>query len=138
MTKEEIQEKYRTIILPENKNPFHFEKKEGTETIQAYNSLCGDKYIIYLKQNELYFHGIGCAISKASTSLMLRTISGKSKKEMNHDCRTYLEAMDNNRSLDKFSEGLQVLGELKFHEGRVDCIQLSWIALHHYLKLYAG
>lgn len=133
MNKEEIEAAYKRLILPENKAPFHFEEREGIKTVDAYNPMCGDKYKLYLDE-EIYFHGIGCAISKASTSLLLKEIEGMSKKEVIEFCKEFLDAVEMGKLSENFSEGLNVLIELKEFEGRIDCIQLSWKALLEHLE----
>lgn len=133
MNKEEIQAAYKRLILPENKAPYHFEERDGARTVDAYNPMCGDKYKLYLDE-DVYFHGIGCAISKASTSLLLKEIEGKSEKEVIAFCKEFLDAVDASKPSENFSEGLNVLIELKEFEGRVDCIQLSWKALLKHLE----
>lgn len=138
MTKEEIQARYKALILPENKNPYHFEKVESANTIEAYNPMCGDKYDLYLDEDSqsittAHFHGIGCAISKASTSLLLRAIEGKPKDEVIRFCQGFMDSIDRGEVPENFSDGLKVLVELKNFEGRVDCIQLSWKALLEHL-----
>ena len=136
MTKEEIQTKYKELILPENKAPYHFEKVEGATEVKAYNPMCGDKYTLYIKdEGIIHFHGIGCAISKASTSFMLKAIEGKTRDEMIAFSKAFIKAIDEDGNFDDFPEGLKVLGELKQHEGRVDCIQLSWKALLAHLEI---
>ncbi len=138
MTKEEIQERYKTIILPESKAPYHFEKTEGTDILQAYNPMCGDKYSLYLRNEnplgDIYFHGFGCAISKASTSLMLRSIEGRSRTNAIDFCKAFLEALESGVAPEDFPEGLKVMTELKQFEGRMECIQLSWKALLQHME----
>lgn len=137
MTREEVKARYKDVVLPENKAPFHFEKMSGATEVQAYNPMCGDKFTLFIQDahdlGQTHFHGIGCAISKASTSLMLRSIAGMSKDEVVTYCKKFIQAIDKDESFDEFPEGLQVLGELKKFEGRTDCIQLGWKALYNYL-----
>ena len=134
MTKEELQILYKKHILAENKDPFNF-KKGGDEavTVQAYNPMCGDKYHLYLGEEEGSFDGFGCAVSKASTSILLRNMDGKSDEEVKVLCEKFLEAFENDEEVD-LPEALKVLLELKNFDGRIDCIQLSWKALLDHLN----
>ena len=134
MNKEELQAAYKRLILPENKNPFHFETKDKAEVVEAYNPMCGDKYHLYISNDEIHFHGIGCAISKASTSLLLKEIEGKTPKERQVFCRSFIEAVNLGEPSEGFSEALNVMISLKAFDGRVDCIQLSWKALLAHLE----
>jgi len=134
MNKEELQTAYKRLILPENKDPFHFEKRADTQVIEAYNPMCGDRYHLYVTDEEVYFNGIGCAMSKASTSLLTKEIGGKTLAEKTAFCRDFLKAVEEGSPSDKFSEALNVLISLKAFDGRVDCIQLSWKALLAHLE----
>ena len=136
ISKEELQAAYRRLILPENKYPFHFKEKENATVVEAYNPMCGDKYNLYLSDDpkEAYFHGIGCAISKASTSLLLKETEGKSESEAVSLCRAFVEAVEKGAPDDRFSESLNVLIALKAFDGRADCIRLSWKALLGHLE----
>lgn len=134
MTKEEIQTLYKEKVLPEVKSPFHFEKDQNADhVIEAYNPLCGDKYKIYIREDSVCFHGFGCAVSKSSTSILLRTLEGKSKEAKQKLCEDFIKSFEEDRDVD-LPEELRILLELRNFEGRVDCIQLSWIAMLEYLK----
>ncbi|MGB1717802.1 MAG: Fe-S cluster assembly sulfur transfer protein SufU, partial [Candidatus Latescibacterota bacterium] len=79
----ELRELYQEIILDHNKNPRNFGVLEGaTCSREGYNPLCGDHLHIHLRLAEgriegISFEGSGCAISKASASLMTATLKGK-------------------------------------------------------------
>ncbi len=81
-------ELYQQTILEHNRAPRNFKKLEGaTHTAEGYNPLCGDHLWIYMKvapQNiieEVSFEGTGCAISKASASMMTQALKGKTVAE---------------------------------------------------------
>jgi len=141
VTREELQQLYKEKILPENKSPYHFEKKgEDYTEVEAYNPMCGDKYKLYLQEDnktikEVYFHGIGCAISKASTSILLRKLEGLGKSEAIQFCKKFMDTIEQKDNFEELiDEELRVLAELKYFEGRMDCVQLSWRAILDYLK----
>ena len=82
------QELYQQTILEHNRNPRNFRKLEGaTHVAEGYNPLCGDHLWVYVKVNpsgiieDTSFEGSGCAISKASASMMTASIKGKSVEE---------------------------------------------------------
>src|ERR1044071_1421846 len=83
----DLRELYQQVILDHNKNPRNFrELPDATSHVEGYNPLCGDHYTVYLKVDgdtieEVSFTGSGCAISKASASVMSSTVKGKSKDE---------------------------------------------------------
>ena len=81
-------ELYQQVILEHNKKPRNFRKLDGaTHTAEGYNPLCGDHLIVYLHIdnkniiNDISFEGDGCAISKASSSMMTSSLKGKSIEE---------------------------------------------------------
>src|SRR6202142_513667 len=83
-------ELYQQTILEHNRNPRNFKKLEGaTHAAEGYNPLCGDHLWIYMKVNasgiieEAAFEGSGCAISKASASMMTMALKGKPIAEAN-------------------------------------------------------
>ncbi|HLA47984.1 MAG: SUF system NifU family Fe-S cluster assembly protein [Nitrospinae bacterium RIFCSPLOWO2_02_FULL_39_110] len=82
-------ELYQQVILDHNKKPRNFRPLENpTHSCDGHNPLCGDEITIYLKLNkdmmveEISFSGSGCAISKASASLMTTHVKGKSVEEV--------------------------------------------------------
>ncbi len=78
---------YQDLILQHNKNPIRFyELDNADEVLEAYNPVCGDRFKVFLKMEnnqitEACFKGYGCAISKASTSVMVEQIQGRSLEE---------------------------------------------------------
>src|SRR4051812_32408902 len=84
MSDESRKELYQQVILEHNKNPRNFKKLENsTHSAEGYNPLCGDHLHVYVKVNDkniiedVSFMGDGCAISKASASMMTTTLKGK-------------------------------------------------------------
>lgn len=126
---------YQEIILDHNKNPRNFGVlKEADFSVEGYNPLCGDKYTVYVKFDgdkviDISFQGSGCAISKASASLMSTAIKGKTKAEA-------LEWFEKFHRLVKGEEidnvALDELGKLAVFSGvsefptRVKCAILPW------------
>lgn len=140
MDQEDLKRLYHKTVISESKSPYHFDKdiQLGTEVL-AYNPMCGDKYKLQLQEEGSgikagYFHGFGCALSKASTSALLRTIEGKSEKEVIAFCKAFISAVDNSPTMDFDQEVLQVLVELNDLGSRSDCIKLSWEALLTHLE----
>src|SRR5271170_4153120 len=84
------EELYQQTILEHNRNPRNFKKIEGaTHVAEGYNPLCGDHLWVYVKVDgngiieDAAFEGSGCAISKASASMMTVSLKGKSINEAN-------------------------------------------------------
>ena len=83
----DLRELYQQVILDHNKSPRNFRELEGADRhADGYNPLCGDKLALYLNLDgdviaDAAFLGSGCAISKASASLMTDAIKGKTVSE---------------------------------------------------------
>src|SRR5437868_13926580 len=92
----ELSELYQDTILEHNKNPRNFrEIEEADRTADGNNPLCGDALRVYVKLDgdtvaDVAFKGSGCAISKASASMMTQAVNGRSKaetEELFNECR---------------------------------------------------
>ncbi len=138
----ELKELYQEMILDHNKNPRNFHKLQGA-TLQAegYNPLCGDHFFIFLKLNgeliqDIGFTGSGCAISKASASMMTSLLKGKTKTEMEEIFQKF-HKMITGQPHDPVPEGL---GKLAVFSGvcefpsRVKCASLAWHTLRSALE----
>ena len=83
----DLGELYQEVILDHNRRPRNFHKMEGANRrADGFNPLCGDRVTIYLDVKDdvvrdISFEGSGCAISKASASMMTESLKGKSRGE---------------------------------------------------------
>jgi len=137
-------ELYQQTILDHNKKPRHYEKlKVYTHMAEGFNQLCGDHYYIYLSIapdetiQEISFEGSGCAISKASASLMTSRLKGKSVKEAKllYDQFHYL--ITGKLDLEKDThqlEKLAVFSGIWQYPMRVKCASLCWHTLRGALE----
>ena len=84
----ELRDLYQEVILDHNRNPRNFREIEDCGcTADGHNPLCGDKVKIFVELDgdivkDASFQGEGCAISKASSSLMTDAVRGKSKDDI--------------------------------------------------------
>jgi len=130
-----LSELYQSVILDHNAKPQNFREMESsTHRIEAYNPLCGDHFIVFLKLagdivEDISFTGSGCAISKASTSLMTAAVKGMNRAaaldlfEKFH----HLLTADLDEELDLTSVGkLAVFSGVREFPARVKCASLSW------------
>jgi nitrogen fixation protein NifU and related proteins len=84
---DDLTDLYQQVIIDHSKSPRNFHKLEGANrTAQGNNPLCGDQYTIYLRMEgdviqDISFQGSGCAISKASASLLTASLKGKTKAD---------------------------------------------------------
>ena len=130
-----IRELYQSVILDHNAKPRNFGALEGaTHTVEGYNPLCGDQFTIYLKMNgdvveDIGFTGSGCAISKASASLMTLAVKGKDKESVLglFEDFHHLVTADLNDEIETENLGkLAVFGGVREFPARVKCASLSW------------
>ena len=83
----DLKELYQQVILDHNKHPRNFHKLEdANRKAEGFNTLCGDRITLYVRlENDVItdvgFEGTGCAIFKASASLMTQALKGKTKAE---------------------------------------------------------
>ena len=135
----ELSELYQQVILDHNKKPRNFHKLEtANRTAEGYNPLCGDQLNVYLQLEDdqvkdISFEGSGCAIWKASSSMMTQAVKGKSKQEVENLFDEFHRMVTG--QLDEETEPNQ-LGRLKIFSGvrefpvRVKCATLSWHTMH--------
>src|SRR5258706_1401867 len=82
----DLQAVYQEVILDHNKRPRNFRPIEQGRKAEGYNPLCGDRLTVYLRVEngrieDASFEGSGCAISKASASMMTDIVKGKTVEE---------------------------------------------------------
>ncbi len=139
----ELNDLYQEVILDHNKNPRNFREIEtATRTADGNNPLCGDALRVYVemeddKVKDVAFKGSGCAISKASASMMTQAVKGKSKEEAEVLFDEFHKMVTG--ELDTETQDNH-LGKLKIFAGvlefpaRVKCASLSWHTLHAALE----
>lgn len=142
----DLRDLYQELILDHNKNPRNFHKLEGANhEAEGFNPLCGDKIHLYLKMDgnkiqDLGFQGSGCAISRASASLMTATLKGKTRKDAEKLFSIFHEMVTGKRVAKEEDE----LGKLAAFSGvgefpaRVKCATLAWHTLHAALENKQG
>jgi len=131
----ELSELYQQVILDHNRKPRNFHKLENANrSAEGYNPLCGDQLNIYLQLEDdqvkdISFEGSGCAIFKASASMMTQAVKGKTKQESEELFQEFHRLVTG--ELDDENEEAK-LGKLKIFAGvrefpvRVKCATLSW------------
>ena len=135
----ELSELYQQVILDHNKKPRNFRKLENANhTADGYNPLCGDQLTIYLDLEdglvkEVGFEGSGCAISKASASMMTQAVKGKSKEQAENLFQEFHSMVtgDLNEEIEENSLGnLKIFAGVREFPVRVKCATLPWHTLH--------
>jgi nitrogen fixation protein NifU and related proteins len=134
---------YQEIILDHNRNPRNFKKMEDAScSVDGYNPLCGDHYTVFLKMDheivqEISFQGSGCAISKASASVMSTILKGKTRAE----AEVWFEKFHGLVRGEQYDvKSLEELGKLAAFAGvsefpaRVKCAILPWHTMKNALE----
>jgi nitrogen fixation protein NifU and related proteins len=129
---------YQEIILEHNRKPRNFrEMPDADRTVEGRNPLCGDALTLWLKLEgdeiaDVSFKGQGCAISKASASLMTAAVKGKTREQAEQLFERFHALVTG-----KLAEPeQQSLGSLRAFAGvarfpnRVKCASLAWHAMH--------
>lgn len=139
---EGLRELYQEVILEHNKNPRNFHKMENANhRAEGYNPLCGDQLTLYLNTDDnqikdISFEGSGCAISKASASMMTSFMKGKNREEAEalFDKFHHMVTSPVGASLDPSLGKLAVFAGVSEFPARVKCATLAW----HTLKSALG
>jgi nitrogen fixation NifU-like protein len=140
---DDLDDLYQEIILSHNKRP----RNEGilephNLEAEGYNPLCGDRLHVYVRRNgprveAVQFTGEGCAISRASASIMTEAIKGLSGADLDAKIEEVVALLTAKEEpeIDPFELGelAALLGVRKF-PARVKCATLSWHTLAAALK----
>lgn len=136
---DKLRQLYKTQILKHAQNPFNEGKLEAyTHLIKAYNPVCGDQFDLYVnivdqRVIEASFTGYGCAISKASTSVLAKHILGKNRAEIHSFVTDFLKLLDPNEPQPQeeiiSDEELLAFAAAREFPERLSCANLAWLAL---------
>jgi nitrogen fixation NifU-like protein len=137
-------ELYQQTILEHNRSPRNFKKLEGaTHVAEGYNPLCGDHLWVYMKVDpagvidEVAFEGSGCAISKASASMMTTALKGKTVADaeilFNEFHKLALGELKPDQQPNRLGK-LTVFSGIWQYPARVKCAVLSWHTMHGALQ----
>lgn len=133
----ELRELYQQVILDHNRNPRNYkELPDATAKVEGFNPLCGDHYTIFLRLDgdvirDVAFTGNGCAISKASASVMSSTVKGKTAGEADELFETFHRLVTGGTAgLDDENLGrLAAFSGVSEFPARVKCATLAWHTL---------
>jgi nitrogen fixation NifU-like protein len=136
----DLQDLYQQVIIDHNHNPRNFHEIEHpSHSAKGHNPLCGDKIDIYLTIKddiitEVSFMGSGCAISKASSSLMTEALLGKSITEANKLFNSVHDMITNGITDADNIGKLAVLSGVHKFPARVKCAILPWHTMKNALE----
>ena len=134
----DLRELYQEIVMDHNRRPRNFHKlEEANRTADGFNPLCGDQINLYLVVEDdvitdVGFEGAGCAISKASASMMTESVKGKSvaEAEKTFDAFRHMITRLPGEDFDAEMLGdLEILSGVSEYPARIKCATLSWHTL---------
>ena len=130
----DLQNLYKSLILDHNKAPQNFgELNHATHTAEGYNPLCGDHYYVDLviennKIQQINFRGQGCAISKASASLMTVSVKDHETDYANAMIKQFLDLITG-KSEQAPNQRLEAFKGVRDFPTRTKCASLAWHTL---------
>ena len=144
ISKEEMMEIYKQVIIENTKEKEHKKEIKGIEK-EGINPSCGDELKIYVKMDkdntiieEISFTGRGCAISEASANIMAEILKGKTKEEAKKIITTFFDMIKLNEIDDE--KLIEILGDayafknISYMPSRVKCAFLGWKTLEKILE----
>ena len=132
-----LNELYQEILLEHNSKPRNFRKMEGaTQSAEGFNPLCGDMITVFLDVSDgvitdVSFQGSGCAISRASASMMTQSVKGKTTQEAGETFKAFrlmLTDLDAELDYDTLGDLESLSGVIEFPT-RIKCAVLAWHTL---------
>jgi nitrogen fixation NifU-like protein len=139
----ELDELYQEVILDHNRSPRNYRVvANANRKAEGYNPLCGDHVTVFLQVNDgvikdISFQGSGCAISKASASMMTTELKGKTEAAaqelFDHVHRMLTGGADGDSGTEKVGKLAILSGVCKF-PARVKCASLAWHTVNSALK----
>lgn len=132
---DDLTEVYNELIMEHSMNSYNKKKLENADYCEiGHNPNCGDEIKLELKVNgdvieDMAFSGHGCAISQASTSIMIDTLKGKTIKEAKEIIKTFIEMIKRETSSEEKLKKLEdaiAFRNVSNMPARVKCALLAW------------
>ena len=140
---EDLTDIYNDLIMEHSMNSYNKKKIENpTYCEMGHNPNCGDEIEIQIKLNEnviedMAFTGHGCAISQASTSIMIDTLKGKTVEEGKEIIKTFIDMIkretQNEEDLKKLEDAI-AFKNISNMPARVKCALLAWHTIENIFK----
>jgi nitrogen fixation NifU-like protein len=137
---DELNELYQQVILDHSRKPRNFHiLPDANRSAEGNNPLCGDHFTVFLRLEgdtikDISFQGSGCAISKASASMMTDQLKGKSVAEAEKTFALYQEMVMTGPADEEAMGKLCAFAGVRNFPMRVKCAILPWHAMMAGLK----
>lgn len=139
---EDLTDVYNELIMEHSMNSYNKKKLDNADFCElGHNPNCGDEITLEVKLNgdvieNMAFSGQGCAISQASTSVMIDTLKGKTVKEAREIIKIFIEMIKretkNEEELQKLEDAI-AFKNISNMPARVKCALLAWHTLEDML-----
>ena len=140
---EDLNDVYNELIMEHSMNSYNKKKLEKADYCEVgHNPNCGDEITLELKLNgdiieDMAFSGHGCAISQASTSIMIDVLKGKTVEEAKEIIKTFIDMIKretkNEEELEKLEEAIAFRNVANM-PARVKCALLAWHTIEDILN----
>jgi len=132
-----LSELYQNVILEHNRSPRNYRAMDDdARKAEGHNPMCGDQLTVWVRMggdviDDVSFRGAGCAISRASASLMTAAVKGKTRREAEALFERFRQLVTGTLP----AAETETLGKLAVFSGvsafpvRVKCASLSWHTL---------
>lgn len=140
---DELSQMYNELIMEHSMNSYNKKKLENADYSElGHNPNCGDEIEIEVKLNgntieDMAFTGHGCAISQASTSIMIDTLKGKTIEEAKEIIKTFIEMIKRETTSEEELEKLEdaiAFRNISNMPARVKCALLAWHTIEDILN----
>lgn len=140
---DDLTEVYNELIMEHSMNSYNKKKLENADYCEiGHNPNCGDEITLELKVNgdvieDMAFSGHGCAISQASTSIMIDVLKGKTIKEAKEIIKTFIDMIKRETKSDEELEKLEeaiAFRNVANMPARVKCVLLAWHTIEDMLN----
>jgi len=135
----DIDKLYDPVIKANQLNPYRFVKVSGAAyNIKAYNPVCGDRYEFYAdidndKNIHIHFHGFGCAVSKASGSVLTKTLDGVRVEEAIQLTNDFLDVLAGKETSGKVPDEFYAFAAVRDFPARYECAAMVWVEMKKFL-----
>ena len=142
---EDLTDVYNELIMEHSMNSYNKKELKDADYCEVgHNPNCGDEITLEIKLNgdiieDMAFTGHGCAISQASTSIMIDTLKGKTIKEAKEIIKTFIEMIKreitDEKELEKLEDAIAFKNVANM-PARVKCALLAWHTIEDMLNKY--
>ncbi len=133
-----LEELYQQAIVEHDRRPHHYGRLEPPAVeVEGINPSCGDELTLYLREADgvlsVAFEGRGCAISRASASMLTDLVTGVDAERARELAGRFRAMMHGEEPDPALGEALALRGVSKLH-ARVKCATLAWVTLEEALE----